>query len=433
MGETKARVLIIGGGFGGLETAKALADVPVSVTLVDRNNHHLFQPLLYQVASAGLSPADIAIPIRAVLSGQENVRVLMGEVTDVDLDQGEARFEDGGVLGFDYLVVAAGAQTNYFGNDHWGQHTVSLKTVEDAIEMRRRVLSAFEKAERETDQARRRRLLTFVVIGAGPTGVELAGAMAELSTRVLAGDYRNLSPDDCRVLLIEMADRVLTSMAPSLSESAQKDLEKLGVEVRLGQAVKSIEDSRVILPNEIIPTETVLWTAGVAPVGLAAKLGTPLKRGRLEVGSDCALPHHPRAFAVGDIALQMGEDGKPLPGVSPVAMQQGRYVASVIEGDLAGRKRAPFEFRDKGAMATIGRSRAVAEIGRLRFSGFFAWFLWLAVHLFYLVGFKNRVSVLLNWIWQYVVYRRGARLITKAWSRPAVPVTEDEAGRALHN
>jgi len=433
VGDKTPEVLIIGGGFGGLEAAKALASAPVSVTLIDRNNHHLFQPLLYQVASAGLSPADIAIPIRTVLSGQKNVRVLMGEVADIDLEGQEARLEDGGVLPFDYLLVAAGAQTNYFGNDEWGEHTVSLKTVEDAIEMRRRVLSAFERAERESDEARRRRLLTFVVIGAGPTGVELAGAMAELSTRVLAGDYRTISKDDCRVLLVEMADRVLTGMAPSLSESAQKDLENLGVEVKLGQPVKSIEDTRVILPNEIIPTETVLWTAGVAPVGLVGKVGTPIKKGRLEVGEDCAVPGHPKVFAVGDIAYQEGEGGRPLPGVSPVAMQQGRHVAKMIESDVEGRQREPFAYRDKGTMATIGRSRAVAEIGRLKFTGFVAWILWLGVHLFYLVGFKNRVSVLLNWIWQYAVYRRGARLITKPWSKHEMPAKEERQGHALPN
>ena len=433
MGDKKPEVLIIGGGFGGLEAAKALAQEPVSVTLVDRNNHHLFQPLLYQVASAGLSPADIAIPIRSVLAGQENIAVFMGEVTDVDLDKREARVDDGAILPFDYLLVAAGAQSNYFGNDEWGQHTVSLKTVEDAIEMRRRVLSAFEKAERESDEARRRRLLTFVVIGAGPTGVELAGAMAELSTRVLEGDYRHISRGDCRVLLVEMADRVLTGMDPSLSESAQLDLEKLGVEVKLGQPVKSIEASRVILPNEIIPTETVLWTAGVAPVPLAGKIGTPLKKGRLQVGDDCAVPGYPNVFAVGDIAYQEGPDGRPLPGVSPTAMQQGRYVAATIAGDLEGRKRTPFEYRDRGTMATIGRSRAVAEIGRLKFSGFFAWLLWLGVHLFFLVGFKNRVSVLLNWIFQYVVYRRGARLITKAWTKPDLPADQEQQGRAVPN
>ena len=423
MPASSPRVLIIGGGFGGLEAAKVFAGRGADVTLVDRNNHHLFQPLLYQVASAGLSPADIAIPIRGVLGDQHNVRILMAEVEDVDLDAKRAQLEDGDDIEFDYLIVAAGARTNYFGNDDWAQNSVGLKSIEDAIEVRRRVLGAFERAEREPDPERRRKLLTFVVIGGGPTGVELAGALSELNHRVLAQDFRSLKAEDTRVVLVELADRVLTGLHESLSEAAKQDLLNLSVEVKLGKPVKSIEQGRVILSDEIIPAETILWTAGVSPVPLAERLGVELSRGRIVVDNCCAIPGHPEAFAVGDIALFQGPNG-PLPGVSPVAMQQGRYVARTILEDLRGVERRPFVYEDKGTMATIGRSRAVAEAWGFKFTGFMAWVAWLGVHLFYLVGFKNRVSVLLNWIWQYVVYRRGARLITRTWS-PDMPDAEE--------
>lgn len=412
----RPHVLIIGGGFGGLECAKALAKrkSPVEITLIDRNNHHLFQPLLYQVASAGLSPADIAIPIRAVLSRFRNIRVVMGTVTDVRLDAQCVELDDGQSLSYDYLLVAAGARSHYFGNDHWAAHSVGLKSIEDAVEIRRRVLWCFERAEREPNPERRRRLLTFVVIGAGPTGVELAGALSELSRRVLAQDYRSVRAEDTRVILIEQAPRVLPPFHASLSEHAKQELEGLHVEVRTGTAVCDVQPGRVVIEGEVFESETVMWTAGVAPVGLAGQLGTPLERGRLKVGPDCSVPGYDRVFAVGDIAHQLGQDGKPLPGVSPVAMQQGRYVARIISQDVdrPGAERPGFRYFDKGAMATIGRSRAVLDVKGFRCTGFVAWLGWLVVHLFYLVGFKNRVSVLFNWIWQYATYRRGARLIT---------------------
>lgn len=409
----RPHVVIIGGGFGGLEAAKGLGKAPVDVTLVDRNNHHLFQPLLYQVASAGLSPADIAIPIRTVLSRFSNIRVMMGNVLDMDLSNRHVTLEDGQTLHWDYLLVAAGAKSHYFGNDHWAKHSVGLKSIEDAVAIRRRVLWCFERAEREPDPAVRRRLLTFVVIGAGPTGVELAGALSELSRRVLARDYRTVHAEDTRVVLVERDPRVLPPFHPSLSENAQRELDDLHVEVRTNTAVVDVTQGRVELDGDVLETDTVLWTAGVAPVELAQKVGTPLERGRLRVREDCTLPGHDRVFAVGDIAHQMGPDG-PLPGVSPVAMQQGRYVAKIIAQDVArpGAQRPPFRYFDKGMMATVGRSRAVLDIHGVRMTGFFAWIGWLVVHLFYLVGFKNRVSVLFNWIWQYATYRRGARLIT---------------------
>jgi NADH dehydrogenase len=405
-------VLIVGGGFGGLEAAKALAKAPVDVVLVDRNNHHLFQPLLYQVASAGLSPADIAIPIRSVLGRQDNVSVVMAEIDHFDLDARRAVAKDGEVFEYDYLVVAAGAESNYFGNDDWQDHSIGMKTIEDALDIRRRVLMAFERAERTCDPDVRRRLLTFVVIGAGPTGVELAGALSELNRRVLAQDFRSIKPEDTRVMLVEMADRVLPPFAPHLSEAALRQLRQLEVDVRLGQPVKDIRDGKVVLPDEVIEGDTILWTSGVKPVSLARRLGVELVRGRVPVGPDCSLADRPEVFAIGDLAFFQGPKG-PLPGVSPVAMQQGRFVARTIRRELAGRSRERFVYRNKGMMATIGRSRAVVEAGRVKFHGFFAWLVWLAVHLWFLVGFKNQVSVLLNWIWQYAVYRRGARLITR--------------------
>ncbi|MGF1509400.1 MAG: NAD(P)/FAD-dependent oxidoreductase [Myxococcota bacterium] len=411
----RPNVLIIGGGFGGLEAAKGFNRAPVDVTLLDRNNHHLFQPLLYQVASAGLSPADIAIPIRSVLGRQKNLSVAMAEVSALHLHEQRVETSDGAQFAYDKLVIAAGAETNYFGNDHWGEHAISLKSIEDAVDMRRKVLLAFERAERTKDPELRRRLLTFVVIGAGPTGVELAGALSELNRRVLAADYRSIKAEDTRVILVEMADRVLPPFHPSLSASALEQLRQLEVEVRLGHPVKDIAAGKVVLPEEVIETETVLWTSGVKPVPLAQQVGdfgAPLVKGRIHVNQDCTVPGFPDVYAIGDISFFEGPEG-PLPGVSPVAMQQGRYVARHILSTLDGKTPKPFVYRDKGMMATIGRSRAVADAGGIRLTGFFAWLAWLAVHLWFLVGFKNRVSVLLSWIFQYVMFRRGARLITR--------------------
>ncbi len=412
--DRRPQVLIVGAGFGGLEAAKALGDEDVRVTVVDKRNHHLFQPLLYQVAMAGLSPAEIAIPIRSVVGRHKSVEVLMGEVTQLDLDGDSVMLADGDSLSYDYLVFAVGAQNSYFGHEaEWAEHAPGLKSIEDALEIRRRVLLAFEQAERELDRDERRRLLTFVVIGGGPTGVELAGSLSELARRVLADDFKHIEAKDVRVLLVEGADRILTPFDPELSDKAAQQLAELDVELVLGRNVTNIDASGVTVGEEHIAAATVVWGAGVEPHPLAKELGTPLdERGRVIVGPDCSVEGHPNVFAVGDVARFTAEDGRVLPGVSPVAMQQARYVADLIVRRTPHVERRPFSYLDKGMMATIGRSRAVAQTGRLRLSGLVAWIGWLVIHLWYLVGFKNRVFVLMQWVFSYVVYRRGARLIT---------------------
>ncbi len=405
-------VVIVGAGFGGLAAARALADAAVRVTLVDRSNHHLFQPLLYQVAMAALSPAEIAVPIRAVLRDQRNVTVLMAEVVSFDLDHGSLALADGATLEWDYLVVAAGAETNYYGHPEWSPHAPGLKSIEDAIEIRRRVLMALERAESTRDEELRRELLTFVVIGGGPTGLELAGAIAELARPIAESDFRRIDPSWIKVVLIEAGDRLLAAFDPKLSGKARDSLAELGVEVRTGERVTNIDAGGVWLGDEQIRSQSILWTAGVRASGLAARLGAPLDRGgRVIVGDDCALPGRPRVFAIGDLA-RFDTPAGPLPGVSPVAMQQGRYVARMIERDRRGEPREPFRYFDKGSMATIGRTRAVAQVGRLKMSGILAWLAWLFVHLWYLMDQHNRVSVFLDWCWSYLTFRHGARLIT---------------------
>lgn len=412
-------VVIVGGGFAGLAAARALGKKDVRVTLVDRANHHLFQPLLYQIAMAGLSPAEIAYPIRTALRKQKNAQVLLGEIANIDLDSQRVKFSDGGELVYDYLILATGAETNFFGHDQdWAKYSVPMKTIDDAIEVRRRVLLAFEAAEREPDPAARRRLLTFAVIGGGPTGVEVAGALAELAKFVLAEDFRVTHPEQSRVVLIEMMDRLLPGgFDADLAQKARTQLEELGVEVRTSTRVLAIDERGVALENERIESAAVLWTAGVKAGRVTSTLGVPCdKAGRVIVDPDCSIPGHPNAFVIGD-AAHWEHGGPPLPGVAPVAMQQGRYVASVINDRLHRHTPPPFRYRDKGIMATIGRSRAVAQSGKLRLTGLMAWLAWLVVHVIYLVGFRNRVAVLLNWFWSYVTYRRGARLITggRAW------------------
>lgn len=410
--ESEPHVVIIGAGFGGLEAAKALLKKPVRLTVVDRSNHHLFQPLLYQVATAGLSPAEIAIPIRSVLRGAKNTMVLMARVTDVDLEARKVRLSDGEVLHYDYLVIAAGACPMYFGHDEWRAHAPPLKSVENATEIRREILLAFERADRLTHPEERRRELTFAVVGGGPTGVELAGALAELSQKVLASDFLRITPDQTRVVLIEGGERLLPGMSEDSSTEAVRSLREMGVEVRLSSMAKKIDERGVHLDDEVISAETVIWAAGVAASPLARSLGVELDRGgRIIVENDCSVPGHPEVFAIGDIARFDTENG-PLPGVSPVAMQQGRYVAKKILRTLKGKETEPFEYNDRGYMATIGRRRAVADTLGVHLKGFIAWLAWLFVHLFYLVGFKNRVFVLFQWIFSYVFYRRGARLIT---------------------
>jgi NADH dehydrogenase len=382
---------------------------------VDRLNYHLFQPLLYQVAMAGLSPADIAVPIRSVLGRQENTEVLLADARRIDTENRRVVLEDG-TLDYDYLVLAIGAETNYFGNGEWATHSLGLKTIDDAIEVRRRVLLAFEAAEREDDEATRRRLLTFAVIGGGPTGVEVAGALTELGRFVLAKDFRRIRNEHPRVVLIERDTRLLPGgFDAELAASAKTQLEQLGVEVRLGTSVKHIGAHGVSVDGEQLDAATVLWTAGVRAKSLNASLGVPLDRGgRVPVRPDCSVEGHPEVFVIGDAASFVPEGSKhPLPGVSPVAMQQARFVARVIEHRVRGRT-APSEFQyfDKGIMATIGRSRAVAQTGGLHLRGLLAWLAWLVVHIWYLVGFRNRFIVVFNWAWSYITYKRGARLIT---------------------
>jgi NADH dehydrogenase len=406
------QVVIVGSGFGGLAAAKALGDAPVNVTVLDRSNHHLFQPLLYQVAMAALSPAEIAVPIRSILH-HRNTLVLMAGVTAVDLGARRLTLDDGTTVAYDFLILALGAEPNYYGHPEWERFAPALKSIIDALEVRRRVLSALERAERETDPDRRRPLLSFVVIGGGPTGVELAGAIAELARPIAASDFRRLDPSQIHIQLLEAGPRILPTFDPRLSVRAAEQLRGLGVVVRTGTRVTGIDAQGVRLGEELIPTQAVLWTAGVRPNSLGAKLGVPLDRtGRVVVDPDCSVPGHPEAFVIGDLAAFTPPGEAPLPGVSPVAMQQGRYVARAILNTLRGEPRVPFHYVDKGTMATIGRSRAVAQIGRLRLSGLLAWLMWLFVHLWYLIGFRNRVAVFFDWIWSYITFRHGARLIT---------------------
>jgi NADH dehydrogenase len=410
--DARPHVVIIGGGFGGLTAAQALARAPVRVTLVDRTNHHTFQPLLYQVAMAGLSPADIAQPIRSVLRHQHNATVLMAEASRIDASRRRLHFTDGTSLEWDFLVVACGVQTSYFGHDAWERAAPGLKSLEDAVEIRQRVLLAFELAEREKDPARREELLSFVVIGGGPTGVELAGALAELSKFVLDRDFRHIDPSEAKVRLVEAGLRILPSFPDDLAESAASQLRELGVEVCTGQRVTSIEPGSVHLDGSTIPGAVVLWAAGVRANPLTETIGAPLDHaGRVVVEPDCSVPGYPRIFVIGDAARMDGKDGKPLPGVSPVAMQQARTVAGSIRRSIVGRDTLVFRYFDKGSMATIGRRRAIAMVDRMHMSGLLAWLAWLFVHIWYLIGYKNRLVVMITWAWSYFTYRRGARLI----------------------
>ena len=407
-------VVIVGGGFAGLNAAKKLGGAPdVRVTLVDRQNYHLFQPLLYQVAMAGLSPADIAAPIRSLLARYENVSVLQGRIQSVDL-QAQTVSADFGQLEFDYLLLCCGAIPTYFGHANWEEYAPSLKTVPQATEIRRRLLSSFEAAERVDDSARRRQLLTFVVIGGGPTGVELAGAIGEMSRFTLARDFRKIDTKLTRVILIESGPRILPSFSEKQASRATRDLERLGVQVWPNSLVTKIDEDGVEVGAKRIYASTVLWAAGVRGVEFARRDGLEIdEQGRTVVDKDLSIDGYPNAFVAGDQASFTHQTGKPLPGTAPVAMQQGRFVARAILRDLAGKPREAFRFVDRGQMATIGRSRAIVEIGKLRFSGWFAWLTWLVVHIYFLVGFKNRLFVVLNWAWSYVTFRRGARLIVE--------------------
>jgi NADH dehydrogenase len=408
----KPRVVIIGGGFGGLSAAKALSRQPFDITLIDRNNHHLFQPLLYQVATAGLSPADIAAPIRTILRGQDNAKVVLGEVSGVDLRR-KFVVADGRHISYDYLIIATGARHAYFGHDDWASYAPGLKTIDDATYLRRRILLAFERAEAEDNVEERRRLMTFVVVGGGPTGVEMAGAIAELAKRALARDFRLIDPRCARVILVEAAPRVLTPFEPSLSEAARHSLQSLGVEVRLGAAVSDCGCEGVRVGGEFIPTRTIIWAAGVMASPAGHWLGAEIDRaGRVKVRADLSVPGHPDVFVIGDTAAVLQADGTILPGVAPVAKQQGQYVARALIACRAGRTVEAFRYCDFGSLATIGRKRAVAQFGKLRMSGFPAWLLWSLVHIYFLIGFRNRFAVALNWAWSYITFERGSRLIT---------------------
>jgi NADH:quinone reductase (non-electrogenic) len=405
-------VIVVGGGFGGLWAAQALKRAPVEVTLIDRTNHHVFQPLLYQVATATLSPADIAAPIRWIVSRQRNARVLMADVTAVDLHQSSVDTSIGR-LPFDFLVLAPGAGHAYFGHDEWARAAPGLKTLEDALEIRRRVLLAFEDAEAESDPAAQRRLLTFVIVGGGPTGVELAGALAEIARHTLPRDFRTIHTETSRVILVEGGPSILATFPESLRASARRSLQKLGVEVRESTVVTGITPGVVRLGNETVEAGTVLWAAGVRASPLLQTLGVPLDRaGRVSVERDCSLPGHPNVFVIGDASSFVHDGQRPLPGVAPVAMQQGAFVASAIRRTLSGRPRDPFRYRDYGSLATIGRGYAIADFGWLRLSGFLAWMGWLFIHIMRLVGFRNRFAVFGEWAGSFLTQQRRIRLIT---------------------
>jgi len=407
-----ARIVILGGGFGGLYCSRARKHVRAQVLLIDRRNFHVFQPLLYQVATAALSPADIAHPIRSVLRKQQNAEVWLADVESIDVRRKLVRLADSDVS-YDYLVVATGATHAYFGHPEWERFAPGLKTIEDATEMRRRFLLAFESAEREADPAARRRLLTFVIVGAGPTGVELAGSMAEMARNALPEDFRAIDTSEARVILLEGAPRVLPPYPEDLSRKAHQQLVDLGVEVRTGAMVTSIDAGGVMIGGtERIETCNVFWAAGVLASPLGATLGTPRdKVGRVIVERDCSIPGHPEVFVIGDLA-HFEQDGKPIPGVAPTAMQMGRYVARTIRRDLEHKPREPFRYKDKGSLATIGRAAAVAQIGNVHMSGLPAWLVWVFVHIAYLIGFRNRLIVLIQWAWAYLRFSPGMRLIT---------------------
>ena len=407
-------MVIVGGGFGGLYAARALGKAPVEVTVVDRTNHHVFQPLLYQVATASLSPSQIAYPIRGVLRHQKNTRVLLADVVAVDPARRVVKLSDG-ELAYDWLILAPGARHSYFGHAEWEPFAPGLKTLDDALEIRSRILVAFERAERESDPERRRALLTFVVVGGGPTGVELAGAIGEIACKVMARDFRSIDTRDARTILVEAGPRILPAFPADLSEKAERSLERLCVEVRTGEAVTRMESGAVWLGEERIAAGTVLWAAGVEPSPLARSLGVPLDRaGRAIVNADLTIPGHPEVFVIGDLAACRDAAGRLLPGLAPVAIQQGEYAARAVMRSVRGEARAPFRYRDKGTMATIGRNAAVVDLGRLRFSGYPAWLLWCFIHILWLIGFRNRFLVMIEWAWAYLRFERSARLITGA-------------------
>jgi NADH dehydrogenase len=419
---TPPTVVVLGGGFGGLYAARTLAKHHLHVVLVDRLNYHLFQPLLYQVATAALSPGDIAEPLRAILRKFPNVQVLLGEAVTIDVDQRCVELTDGARLAYDYLVLATGARHSYFSHPEWEPLAPGLKSLADALEMRRRIFLAFELAEREPDPVRRQALLTFVVIGGGPTGVELAGAIAEIARHTVSKDFRNFDPREARVILLEGGPRVLGTYGEDLSRRAQRSLEKLGVEVRTNAIATDVTPTNVCIGDETIAAYTTLWAAGVAASPLGRQLGVEVDRsGRVPVQPDLTVAGHPEIYVVGDLAAFKKSDGSMLPGIAPVAIQAGTHAARNIVRDLERRPREPFHYFERGTMATIGRAAAVADLRGIHLSGFLAWMAWLVVHIFFLIGFENRMLVLVQWAWSYLSYERGARLITGPWHAAELP------------
>ena len=413
---TNPRVVIVGAGFGGLSAAKVLAGKPFDITVIDQHNYHLFQPLLYQVATAGLSPADIASPIRGILAREQNVNVILGKVSAIDTERREV-LADGRRVPYDILILATGARHAYFGHGEWAASAPGLKTIDDATYIRRRILLAFEKAETETDPAERARLLNFVIVGGGPTGVEMAGAIAELANRALAKDFRSIDPRAARIILVEAAPRLLTPFDPPLSEAARTSLEQLGVEVRTGAAVTALDDAGVSIGQGSeatrIEARTVVWAAGVMASPAGQWLGVETDRaGRVKVAPDLSVPGLRDVFVIGDTAALDDAKGNPLPGVAPVAKQQGIYVAKLLLARQKGETLPPFRYRDYGSLATIGRKRAVIQMGRFRLKGFFAWLMWCVAHIYYLIGFRNRFVVAISWLWNYLTFQRATRLIT---------------------
>lgn len=408
----KQKLVIIGGGFGGLTLAKKLKGTDYDIKLIDKMNHHLFQPLLYQVAAAALSPGDIAVPIRAEFNKQKNVEIILGEVVNIDRETKKVYTKDE-EFEYDKLVVAIGNRHSYFGNDHWEKFAPGLKTLADALNIREKMLLSFEKAERAKSKKEREKFMTFVIVGGGPTGVEIAGSFAEIAKQTLLQDFRNIDTSDTRIILVEGMDRILQVYDPSLTDKAKNALEKLGVEVRLNSMVKDVKENGVQIGEEFVETSNIIWAAGNKVSPLLEKLNTDLdKGGRVKVEQDCTLPDDPDIFVIGDAALFI-EDDQPLPGIAPVAMQQGRYVAKILKNDFPKSERSPFHYYDKGNLATIGRAKAILEIGKIKISGLFAWLVWALVHIAFLINFRKRYRVMTEWIWYYITFRNGIRLITK--------------------
>jgi NADH:ubiquinone reductase (H+-translocating) len=417
----RPHVVIVGGGFAGLDAARALSGKPVSVTIVDRHNHHVFQPLLYQVATAGLSPGDIASPIRWILRNKPNVRVLLGDALRVEAAARTLVLDRGDTIAYDFLILAPGATHSYFGHPEWAQLAPGLKTLDDALAIRRQVLLAFEEAEREPDPARRRHLLTFAIVGGGPTGVELAGALADIAHHTLRREFDAIDPESTRIIVLEGGPTILPAFPESLRDSARRALRGLGVEVWENAAVTAIEPEQLRVGNDVMAAHTILWAAGVAASSLGRALGAPLDRaGRVDVESDLSVPGHPEIFIAGDLANFTHQTGKPLPGVAQVAKQQGAQAARNVMRRITGQATRPFRYRDPGNMATIGRAAAIADFGWARVSGYLGWLLWLFVHILFLIGFRNRLSVMLQWSLAYTTHQRSVRLITGAQSSPDV-------------